>query len=72
MEVRTLDDIPASAFHLRLALIAGGGPFCDGYILGIIGVVLPLLVSSFHLGDNATRFVGAAYMAGVFVGGLAG
>ncbi|MFT8813953.1 MFS transporter [Acetobacter fabarum] len=72
MEVRTLDDIPASAFHLRLALIAGGGPFCDGYILGIIGVVLPLLVSSFHLGANATGLVGAASLAGVFVGGLAG
>lgn len=72
MEVRTLDDIPASAFHLRLALIAGGGPFCDGYILGIIGVVLPLLVSSFHLGANVTGLVGAASLAGVFVGGLAG
>lgn len=72
MEVRTLDDVPASAFHLRLALVAGGGPFCDGYILGVIGVVLPVLVSSFHLSADATGLVGAASLLGVFIGGFAG
>ncbi|NHN87117.1 MFS transporter [Acetobacter conturbans] len=72
MEVRTPDEIPPSAFHLRLALIAGGGPFCDGYILGLIGIVLPLLVADFHLSADATGLVGAASLLGVFVGGLAG
>lgn len=72
MEVQTLDDVPASAFHLRLALVAGGGPFCDGYILGVIGVVLPVLVSSFHLSADATGLVGAASLLGVFMGGFAG
>lgn len=72
MQVRTLDDVPASAFHVRLALVAGGGPFCDGYILGVIGVVLPLLVSDFHLSADATGLVGAASLLGVFIGGLTG
>lgn len=72
MEVRTLDDVPASAFHLRLALVAGGGPFCDGYILGVIGVVLPVLVSSFHLSADATGLIGAASLLGVFIGGFTG
>ncbi|NHO32640.1 MFS transporter [Acetobacter fallax] len=72
MEVRTPDEIPPSAFHLRLALIAGGGPFCDGYILGLIGIVLPLLVHDFHLSADATGLIGASSLLGVFVGGLSG
>ena len=36
----TLDDAPFSPFHRRIAIYSCGGPFCDGYILGIIAVAL--------------------------------
>lgn len=72
MAHRTPDEIPPCAFHARLALVAGGGPFCDGYILGIIGIVLPLLVADFHLTADETGLIGAASLLGVFAGGLSG
>jgi hypothetical protein len=32
---------------------AGGGEFCDGYILSIIGVALPLVTGAFSLSGTA-------------------
>lgn len=72
MQFRTPDEVPPSAFHLRLVLVAGGGPFCDGYILGLIGIVLPLLVNGFRLSADQTGLIGASSLFGVFAGGLSG
>lgn len=68
----TLDDLPATKFHSKLALIAAGGPFCDGYILGIIGIALPNIVQDLHLGGGQTGLVGAAALFGVLAGGFLG
>jgi putative MFS transporter len=53
-----------------ITLYAGGGEFCDGYILSIIGVALPLITSDFDLGSTMSGLVGSATLIGMFVGGL--
>lgn len=68
----TLDDLPPTSFHAKLALISAGGPFCDGYILGIIGIALPAIVRELHLTGGETGLVGAAALLGVLVGGMLG
>ncbi|GHG87553.1 MFS transporter [Streptomyces lanatus] len=56
--------------HWLITLYAGGGEFCDGYILSIIGVALPLITSDFDLGSTMSGLVGSATLIGMFVGGL--
>jgi putative MFS transporter len=65
-----IDDAPLSGFHLRVAAYTTGGFFCDGYILGMIGVALALLGPQFGLGPVWTGLIGAAALAGIFIGGL--
>ncbi|WP_068173228.1 MFS transporter [Neokomagataea thailandica] len=71
-EPATLDDLPPTKFHAKIALISAGGPFCDGYILGIIGIALPSIVRDLHLTGGETGLVGAAALVGVLVGGMLG
>ena len=42
----TLDDVPVNRFHRRLVAVAMGGPFCDGYLLGIIAIALSQITPS--------------------------
>lgn len=37
---RSVEDAPLNAFHRKLAVFSSGGPFLDGYVLSIIGVVM--------------------------------
>ena len=64
-----IDEAPLSGFHLRVAAYTTGGFFCDGYILGIIGIALSLLGPQFGLGPVWTGLIGASALAGIFVGG---
>ena len=66
----SLDDAPFSAFHRRIAIYSCGGPFCDGYILGIIAAALGPLSSEIGLTAGWQGIVGAAALVGMFVGGL--
>ncbi|HWW79178.1 MAG TPA: MFS transporter [Steroidobacteraceae bacterium] len=66
----SLDDAPFSAFHRRIAIYSCGGPFCDGYILGIIAAALGPLSSEIGLTAGWQGMVGAAALVGMFVGGL--
>lgn len=66
----TIDDAPLNGFHLRIAAYTTGGYFCDGYILGMIGIALTLLGPQFGLGAVWTGLIGAAALAGIFIGGL--
>jgi len=66
----TIDDAPLNGFHVRVAAYTTGGYFCDGYILGIIGIALTLVGPQFGLGSVWTGLIGAAALAGIFVGGL--
>jgi MFS transporter, putative metabolite transport protein len=66
----SLDDAPFSGFHRRIAIYSCGGPFCDGYILGIIAAALGPLSSEIGLTAGWQGIVGAAALVGMFVGGL--
>ena len=66
----SLDDAPFGAFHRRIAIYSCGGPFCDGYILGIIAAALGPLSSEIGLTAGWQGIVGAAALIGMFVGGL--
>ena len=64
-----LDDVPVTGFHRKLTLLTAGGPFLDGYILGIVGIALALLTPDLHLKPFETGLIGAAALIGVFLGG---
>jgi putative MFS transporter len=66
----TLEHSRPTRTHWLITLYAGGGEFCDGYILSIIGVALPLLTISFRLGGASAGLIGSASLIGMFVGGL--
>jgi putative MFS transporter len=66
----TLDDAPFSAFHRRIAIYSCGGPFCDGYILGIIAVALTPISIEIGLTAGWQGLIGAASLVGMFFGGL--
>ena len=53
-----------------ITMYAGGGEFCDGYILSIIGVALPLITATFALSAAGAGILGSASLVGMFVGGL--
>ncbi|CAM5697612.1 Sialic acid transporter NanT [Streptomyces antimycoticus] len=65
----TLDNAPVTAFHRRMVLVAMGGPFCDGYLLGIMGVALSLITPALALDTLWTGLVAASVLVGVFLGG---
>ncbi|WMY10200.1 MFS transporter [Paraburkholderia phenoliruptrix] len=65
-----IEDLPTSRFHKRIAVVAAGGPFCDGYLLGIIVVALPFIARDLALSALQIGLVGASSLIGMFVGGL--
>ena len=72
MAGKSIDDAPFRPFHARTALLAAGGPFCDGYILGIVGIALPLLTPQLQLSAGWIGLIGASALIGLFLGGLVG
>lgn len=65
-----LDDAPFGPFHRRIAIYSCGGPFCDGYILGIIAAALAPLSTEIGLTAGWQGLIGAASLVGMFFGGL--
>jgi len=59
-----------NAFHLRVCCYTTGGYFCDGYILGSIGLVLPLIAGPMGLGSVWLGLLGASALVGIFLGAL--
>lgn len=66
---RFIDDAPFGPFHRRLAIYSCGGPFCDGYILGIIAIALGPLSRDLGLSTSWEGLVAAATLIGMTVGG---
>ncbi len=64
-----IDDAGYRPFHARLLTYSCGGPFCDGYVLGIIAIALPSLAASLHLSSSWQGLVAAASLFGMVVGG---
>ena len=65
-----LDELPTSPFHRRIAFVAAGGPFCDGYLLGIMAVALPAASAALGMTALWEGLIGAAALIGMFFGGL--
>ncbi len=59
-----------SRFETRIAVCAGGGEVCDGWVLGVVGVALPLARTDLHLTSVWTGLIGSASLIGLFFGGL--
>ncbi|WP_042422514.1 MFS transporter [Streptacidiphilus anmyonensis] len=64
-----IDNAPYTGFHRRLALACSGGPLLDGYILSVVGVALIGMKPELGLSTGAVSLIGAAALAGMFVGG---
>lgn len=63
-----MEEAPFGRFHAYMAWCTAGGPFCDGYILGIITLALPQLSADLHLSTAWTAAIGAISLVGLFVG----
>lgn len=71
-ERRLIDDAQMNHFVKKIVFFSSGGSFLDGYVLSIIGVALVQLVAALSLSDLEVAATGAAALAGIFFGSLAG
>lgn len=69
---RSVEDAPLNAFHRKLTLFSSGGPFLDGYVLSIIGVVMMQITSALSLSAFWEGMIAASALIGVFIGGFLG
>ena len=67
---RTIDDVEMSSFLKKIVVFSAGGSFLDGYALSIIGVALVQLGPALGLTSRDQALVGAASLAGIFVGSI--
>lgn len=64
------EDAPLTRFHVRVAFAGTGGQFSDGFILGIIGIVLTAATDSLGLTSLWEGLLGAATLTGLFFGAV--
>jgi MFS transporter, putative metabolite transport protein len=68
----SLEDMPLNKFHKKLAVFSAGGPFLDGYVLSIIGIVMAQISGALHLNAFWEGLTAASALIGVFFGGFLG
>ena len=68
----SLEDLPLNRFHKKLAFYSAGGPFLDGYVLSIIGIVMVQISSDLSLTSAWEGLIAAAALIGIFFGGFLG
>jgi putative MFS transporter len=61
---------PLTGFHLRVTATTFGANFSDGYALGIIGAVLPVLNTTMHLSGVWQGLLGASALIGLLIGSI--
>lgn len=66
-----LDEQPMKAFHWRSVVTTGMGVFADGYDLSAIGIVLPLVLTSFGIA-RVSSFQGAMLAGSALIGAALG
>ncbi|CAM3841040.1 putative metabolite transport protein YaaU [Pseudomonas reidholzensis] len=69
---RSVEDAPLNAFHRKLTVYSAGGPFLDGYVLSIIGVVMMQISGALQLSALWEGLIAASALIGVFLGGFLG
>ncbi|WP_411686625.1 MFS transporter [Acinetobacter pseudolwoffii] len=67
-----LEDIPLNSFHKKLTVYSSGGPFLDGYVLSVIGVVMLQMTNDLQLSALWQGLIAASALIGVFIGGFLG
>lgn len=63
-----LDDLPIGKFHCKLIALTFGAHFTDGYIIGLIGIVLTVLAPIMDLTPFWEGVIGASVLLGLFFG----
>ena len=61
------EDAPLSRFHTKVTIAGTGGQFSDGFILGIMGIVIAAATNDLAL---TPLWVGAAALVGLFFGAV--
>jgi MFS family permease len=72
-DFEAIDEQKFQRFHWRATLTTGLGVFCDGYDLSSVGIVLPLILTSFghaKLSSVESAVLAAAALIGATVGAL--
>jgi MFS transporter, putative metabolite transport protein len=69
-QATSIEDLELNSFHWKMTVYSAGGPFCDGYILSIIGIGLALAGPQLGLSPLMTGLIGASALVGIFFGGL--
>ncbi len=64
------EDIPLNRFHIRVAIAGSGGQFSDGFVLGIVGIVISSATTDLALTPLWIGLLGAATLLGLFLGAL--
>ena len=67
---RALDLAPLNRFHYRAAVTAGMGFFTDAYDLFVVGAVLVILKSQWHLSADQASLASAAALGTAFIGAV--
>lgn len=65
-----LDELPFGRFHAKITAMTFGANFSDGYSLGIIGALLPLLTDRWKLSGIENGLLGSSALIGLFFGSL--
>jgi putative MFS transporter len=64
------EDVPLNRFHMRVAVAGSGGQFSDGFVLGIIGIVISSAKTDLSLTPFWIGLLGAATLVGLFFGAI--
>lgn len=67
-----IEDIPLNSFHKKLTFYSSGGPFLDGYVLSVIGVVMMQITRDLELTLFWQGLIAASALIGIFLGGFLG
>ena len=67
-----IEDLELNSFHKKLTLYSSGGPFLDGYVLSMIGIVLVQAGPALNLNEFWQGLIAASALIGVFIGGFIG
>lgn len=57
-------------FQKKVTTCAAGGKLCDGWILAVIGIALPLSTTGLGISSTMEALIGSASLIGLFIGGL--
>ena len=72
IKAASLEDVPLSKFHKRLAIYSAGGPFLDGYVLSGIGIVMAQITLDLQLSLMWQGLIASSSLFGMIFGGFLG